>query len=207
LVHSPLLLEPGRVSYHLTAPKSYPLLRRTTIGWLCCTKWLTKPHHMDRLQPMRTQSAHSRWWEEAAQEVCRTSNNLSAVQNVLKLLPTPKNAGDLLSKRGNGWLDTCLQFICEPQAIKVPPCNSPESRAQAIVGIITFRQPLRPCNEDAIVSSFRNSTDIPTIAEKFHLRFTACFPGPHVQAGWRIIWSIRMTSQPCSTRWSTSAIN
>ena len=107
------------------------------------------------------------WWQHAVQEVCRNSNDPRDVKNALRLFPTPDNTVVLLSNRGEKWLNTCLQVICEAQAITVPLCNSPKSMAQKIVEIITWRPEPRPWNADWVIEALKEGTmDIATIAEK-----------------------------------------
>jgi hypothetical protein len=72
-----------------------------------------------------------------------------------------------LSNRGEKWLNTCLQAICKAQAIEVPLCNSPNSTAQKIVEIITWRPRPLPWNGDWVIEALKeDTTDIATIAEK-----------------------------------------
>ncbi|KAH8787550.1 hypothetical protein F5882DRAFT_402916, partial [Hyaloscypha sp. PMI_1271] len=107
------------------------------------------------------------WWQHAVREVCRTSNDPHAVKNALRLFPAPDNTIALLSNRGEKWLNTCLQVICEGQAIEVPLCNSPKSTARKILEIITWRPAPRPWNGDWVIEALKEGTmDITTIAEK-----------------------------------------
>jgi hypothetical protein len=115
----------------------------------------------------RTQAPFVSWWQHGIREVCRTSNDPHAVNNALRLFPTPDNTVALLSNRGEKWLNTCLQVICKAQAIEVPLCNSPKSTAQKIVEISTWRPPPPPWNGDWIIEALeKDAMEINTIAEK-----------------------------------------
>jgi len=109
---------------------------------------LYKPTAVDSLGPAQNgsvflpQYSHTSpryWWEEAVHKVCQTSDP-GAVYNALKLLPVPSNAIALLSKRGEGWLNTCLEVTCKRHNVEVPPCNSLKSTTWTIVYIITRRR-------------------------------------------------------------------
>jgi hypothetical protein len=115
--------------------------------------------------PQYSHTSPRYWWEEAVHEVCQTSDP-GAVYNALRLLPVPSDAIALLSKRGEGWLNTCLEVTCKRHNVEVPPCNSPESTARTIVDIITRRRSRPPWNGDWIVPALQGKTAIPIIAEQ-----------------------------------------
>jgi hypothetical protein len=129
----------------------------------------------------------SHWWEEAVQEVCRTSEDPNTIENVLRLLPAPSNTIDLLSKRNVRWLKTCLQVICEAKSYQVPPYKSQKCTAQAIVDAITWRQSPPSWNGEWIISALMGSTEIPTIAEKFDFQIQSMFSRTTIQdwVAWR----------------------
>lgn len=115
------------------------------------------------------------WWQHAVREVCRTSHDPHAIKNALRLFPTPGDTVALLSNRGEIWLNTCLQVICESQAIDVPCCNSPKSAAQNIVNIATLRRPLLPWRGDWIISQLNSTTQIAVIADNFKVHIENMF--------------------------------
>jgi hypothetical protein len=115
------------------------------------------------------------WWQHAVGEVCRTSNDPHAVKNALRLFPTSDNTVALLSNRGEIWLNTCLQVICEAQAIEVPRCNSSKSAARNIVDIARRRRPPLPSTEDRVISNLTGTTEPPIIADNFNAHIENMF--------------------------------
>jgi hypothetical protein len=122
----------------------------------------------------------SYWWEEAAQEVLRTSHDFDDIKLACKFAPglDLTVAATLLSNRRKGWLDAFLNVLCREEAVEKPSCGSLLSTAEAIVAIIRRRRlsPALEWNGTWIFSALTSSTaDIPTIAEKLDAQIHSTF--------------------------------
>jgi hypothetical protein len=131
--------------------------------------------------PSYSISVPSRWWEEAAVEVFRTSHDFPLVTRTIKFipLPDPTIAATLLSKRSRGWLDAFLKLLCRDEAIEEPRCDSLLSTAEAIVATIRQRPfSHAPRWRKSWLFSVLLSSDIPTIAEKLDSQIHSAFCRP-----------------------------
>lgn len=107
----------------------------------------------------------SSWWR-TAEDIIQTSNDFTNIKVILKIYPNPVIAALLLSKQSTDWLNTSLDALCDDEGIKKPSCDSPQSTAKAIVGIIRPRPYGRRWSGDWIFQALPSS-DIRMIAKEF----------------------------------------
>jgi hypothetical protein len=131
------------------------------------------------LLPRYSTSSPSCWMKEKGLEILRTSHDFDAVILICKFVPglEPAVAAIELSKRRAGWLGAFLKVLCRREGIQEPSCDSPLSRANAIVGIIR-RRPLSPAPKldgARILSALHSSGDVSVIAEQLDAQVHSVF--------------------------------
>lgn len=121
----------------------------------------------------------SRWQEEAAQEVLRTSHDFDDIKHIIKFTPglDLTIAVTLLCSRRKSWLNAFWTLLYQGKTVNKPSCDSALSTAEAIVAIIRQRSssPTRAQNGDWIFSALISLANIPTIAEKLDTQIYSTF--------------------------------
>jgi hypothetical protein len=117
----------------------------------------------------------SQWWEEAAQEVPKTSPNFNNLSLVLKFIcfQDPDTAIKALSGRRIWLLDAWLSILCGKRRWECS-CDRPSSKAKYIVEIFRPRRlsPVPVWSGEWIFQSMSSPMDVTAIARK--LDFSIC---------------------------------
>ncbi|KAF8847274.1 hypothetical protein BDZ45DRAFT_343715 [Acephala macrosclerotiorum] len=120
----------------------------------------------------------SRWWEEAAQEVLKTSSNFNDISLVLKFIrfQDPDTAIEALSGRQVWLLDAWLSIIYGNRHWECS-CECASCKAKDIVEILNPRRlsPVPVWNGEWIFRSMSSPMDVTTIAQKLDVSICTVF--------------------------------